>query len=96
MQPSVSQAEVFNTIGAPAVQNLLDYTNVLLFAFGVTNAGKTFTIFGTQEHPGLVPRLATTVYVLPAHCSRILDKLFDEMQKPSMFKRTGAAPASYI
>lgn len=29
--------------------------SALIFSYGVTNSGKTFTIVGNDEHPGVLP-----------------------------------------
>lgn len=34
----------------------------MLFAYGISNAGKTHTILGTPTDPGIIPRLVTTVH----------------------------------
>lgn len=34
----------------------------LLFAYGVTNAGKTFTIMGNEENPGILPRALGEIF----------------------------------
>jgi kinesin family protein 22 len=34
----------------------------VLFAYGISNAGKTHTILGTPTDPGIIPRLVTTVH----------------------------------
>ena len=33
----------------------------LVLSYGVTNSGKTFTIFGNDEHPGLLPVLVASL-----------------------------------
>lgn len=34
----------------------------LLFAYGVTNAGKTYTILGTEAAPGVLPRALSDIF----------------------------------
>jgi kinesin family protein 3/17 len=50
-----AQVEVFDAAMSPLVENLLHGKHSLLFAYGITNAGKTHTIMGNKDHPGLLP-----------------------------------------
>ena len=36
--------------------SLFDGSDCLIFAYGETGSGKTFTIEGNEEHPGIVPK----------------------------------------
>lgn len=39
--------QVYETVGAPLVRDVLySGINALVFAYGVTNSGKTYTIYG--------------------------------------------------
>ena len=44
LNPSSSQKEVFDTLARPLVNDLLKGKNGLLFAYGVTGSGKTYTM----------------------------------------------------
>jgi len=55
--PEAQQDQIFEVIGAPAVSNLLLFRNSLIFAYGITSSGKTHTIQGAKEAPGLIPRV---------------------------------------
>ncbi|CAH8451300.1 unnamed protein product [Schistosoma mattheei] len=52
-----SQASIYNHIGKPAVDSVKDGYNCSLFAYGMTGTGKTHTIFGSEDDPGLIPRI---------------------------------------
>jgi len=44
---------------------MFDPTNpqsALLFAYGITNAGKSHTIMGTDKEPGIVPRTMKDIF----------------------------------
>ena len=42
----------------------------MLFAYGTINSGKTYTIEGTQSHPGLLPTLVEEILEVAAMTSR--------------------------
>lgn len=56
MGPQTSQDEMFAVAGKPLTNQLLAGKNGLLFAYGVTNSGKTHTIHGSRGQPGVVFR----------------------------------------
>ncbi|CAK8687933.1 unnamed protein product [Clavelina lepadiformis] len=52
-----SQEEVFGTALQPLLSHFTDdVQNVSVFAYGPTGSGKTFTILGSDETPGFIPR----------------------------------------
>ncbi|XP_078711427.1 kinesin-like protein KIF20B [Lampetra fluviatilis] len=54
--PEVSQKEVFDNTVKPLVKEFLLGNNCLVFTYGVTNSGKTYTVQGTVKDGGLLPR----------------------------------------
>lgn len=50
-----SQEDVFAEV-KPILRSALDGHNVCIFAHGQTGTGKTFTMDGTSEQPGIIPR----------------------------------------
>ncbi|KAJ0249960.1 Kinesin-like protein KIN-14T [Hirschfeldia incana] len=54
-QPDSSQDDVFLEI-EPVIKSVIDGYNACIFAYGQTGTGKTFTMEGLPESPGLVPR----------------------------------------
>ncbi|KAJ2780881.1 hypothetical protein H4R18_003211 [Coemansia javaensis] len=55
--PSLAkQPRVFEVCGLPVVGDLFAGYNTLLFSYGITNSGKTYTVQGTGANPGLLPR----------------------------------------
>ncbi|XP_046660505.1 kinesin-like protein KIF20B isoform X2 [Homalodisca vitripennis] len=61
-QPDVTQNEIFAGCVAPLIKDLFAGQHCLLFTYGTTNAGKTFTVLGTGDKPGILPRTLTTVF----------------------------------
>lgn len=57
-----SQQEIFEEIAAPLIKGLLKAENGLLFSYGVTSSGKTYTMFGEFSKPGIVPRCIHTLF----------------------------------
>lgn len=51
-----SQEEVYDSTMRPLVDDVFASENGLLFAYGMTNAGKTYTVLGEDPHPGLIPQ----------------------------------------
>ncbi|XP_053928226.1 kinesin-like protein KIF20B [Cuculus canorus] len=54
--PETSQEEFFEGTVKQPVQDFLDGYNRLIFTYGVTNAGKTYTFQGTEDDVGVLPR----------------------------------------
>ncbi|KAL5063528.1 hypothetical protein RYX36_025265 [Vicia faba] len=44
------------------VQSAVDGFNVCIFAYGQTGSGKTFTIYGSEDNPGLTPRAISELF----------------------------------
>lgn len=59
--PNTQQDEVYEQAASPLLARLFNGENCVLFAYGMTNAGKTYTIQGEQQNPGLLPRLITAI-----------------------------------
>uniref|UniRef100_A0A8C3KMY2 Kinesin family member 20B n=1 Tax=Calidris pygmaea TaxID=425635 RepID=A0A8C3KMY2_9CHAR len=54
--PETTQEEFFEGAMKQPVQDFLDGYNRLIFTYGVTNAGKTYTFQGTEDDGGILPR----------------------------------------
>ncbi|KAJ2109264.1 hypothetical protein GGI16_000797, partial [Coemansia sp. S142-1] len=60
--PSLAkQPRVFEVCALPVVKDLLSGYNTLFFSYGITNSGKTYTVQGTSEEPGMLPRSIKTI-----------------------------------
>ncbi|XP_061831279.1 kinesin-like protein KIF23 isoform X1 [Nerophis lumbriciformis] len=53
---NTTQRELFEDVAKPLVEDLIQCKNGLLFTYGVTGSGKTFTMTGSPGEGGLLPR----------------------------------------
>ena len=56
------QEDVFQAIGVPAVDNVLQGYNCSILAYGQTGSGKTYTMMGSAADWGLIPRVCNRVF----------------------------------
>jgi hypothetical protein len=52
---------VYDQIVSPLLERFIGGESCVLFSYGMTNSGKTFTIQGTQQAPGIFPHLVSDV-----------------------------------
>ncbi|KAM6996878.1 kinesin-like protein KIF20B isoform 2-T2 [Tautogolabrus adspersus] len=71
--PETTQRELFQGTVKDLVKDVLGGGNSLVFTYGVTNAGKTFTFFGPDADAGILPRSLDVIF------SSINDKVFTGM-----------------
>ncbi|XP_013041376.3 kinesin-like protein KIF20A isoform X2 [Anser cygnoides] len=60
--PETSQSEFFEGSTKEIVRAYVNGVNGLVFTYGVTNAGKTFTIQGTSKDFGILPRSLDMIF----------------------------------
>lgn len=60
--PSVGQKPIFDTTARPLVDRLIEGGNGLLFAYGVTGSGKTYTMMGSKQKPGVLPQCLNMLF----------------------------------
>ncbi|KAK5619532.1 hypothetical protein CRENBAI_013917 [Crenichthys baileyi] len=77
---SVSQMELFEHVAKPLVVDLINGKNGLLFTYGVTGSGKTFTMTGSPGQGGLLPRSLDMIFnsVGPFQAKRYVLKTDDK------------------
>jgi kinesin family protein 18/19 len=56
-----NQNEVFQKSASFLVDNIFDGFNSTIFAYGASGTGKTYTMFGTWEQPGIVIRVINQI-----------------------------------
>ncbi|KAI9580496.1 kinesin-like protein KIF23 [Glossina fuscipes] len=61
-ESQASQQDIFSTVAQPMVENLIRGHNGLLFTYGVTGSGKTYTMTGDANHRGIMPRCLDTLF----------------------------------
>ncbi|KAK9530438.1 hypothetical protein VZT92_011938 [Zoarces viviparus] len=59
-----TQQEVFLSSVKPILSHILNGQNSSVFAYGPTGAGKTHTMMGTSDQPGVIPRAVREVFKL--------------------------------
>lgn len=57
-----TQREVYDRVAQPLVEGLIKGKNGLLFTYGVTSSGKTYTMTGNQENRGIMPRCLESLF----------------------------------
>lgn len=60
--PETTQQEVFDKVAFPLVEGLIKGKNGLLFTYGVTGSGKTFTMTGEPQNCGILPRCLNIIF----------------------------------
>ena len=53
--PLTTQEKIFNLTTKILIDNVVNGYNSTVFAYGATGAGKTFTMLGCEDNPGLMP-----------------------------------------
>lgn len=84
--PNDSQERVFQEV-EPFITKALDGFNLCIFAYGQTGAGKTHTMMGPEEDPGLMFRTLNTLFYLMQvrknecryNCSLSIIEVYNEM-----------------
>ncbi|KAF1373913.1 hypothetical protein PFLUV_G00243860 [Perca fluviatilis] len=59
-----TQQEVFVSSVKPILPHILNGQNASVFAYGPTGAGKTHTMMGSSDQPGVIPRAVSEVFKL--------------------------------
>uniref|UniRef100_T1J4H1 Kinesin-like protein n=1 Tax=Strigamia maritima TaxID=126957 RepID=T1J4H1_STRMM len=61
-EDAISQKALFDHVALPLVTDLLNGKNGLLFTYGVTGSGKTYTMTGLPQNGGIMPRCLDVVF----------------------------------
>ncbi|XP_059654085.1 kinesin-like protein KIN-7D, mitochondrial isoform X3 [Cornus florida] len=60
--PSTASQEVYDVAARPVVKAAMEGVNGTVFAYGVTSSGKTHTMHGDQNSPGIIPLAIKDVF----------------------------------
>lgn len=86
LDPSCTQEHVFETVVEPLLDDFMKGHDVLVFCYGSTNAGKTYTVCGSKENPGLLKRaLDKVVSMCSEHKGAVLHASFIEIYNERIF-----------
>ncbi|KAJ1858902.1 hypothetical protein LPJ73_001858, partial [Coemansia sp. RSA 2703] len=61
--PKVGQDVIYKTDVRPLVESIFSGMSATVFCYGVTGAGKTHTIQGTETDPGIIPRALEHIFM---------------------------------
>ncbi|XP_051919034.1 kinesin-like protein KIF23 isoform X3 [Hippocampus zosterae] len=77
---NTTQIELFEEVAKPLVEDLIQCKNGLLFTYGVTGSGKTFTMTGSPGEGGLLPRSLDMLFnsISPLQAKRFVFKPDDK------------------
>ncbi|XP_066925185.1 kinesin-like protein KIF20B isoform X2 [Clytia hemisphaerica] len=94
------QKELFDEIMLPFAKDILDGQNGLVFTYGVTNSGKTYTIQGNPNDGGVLPRALDVIFnsiskklytrpnLKPKHCQSVVSLTEDEEQIEELVRKS--------
>lgn len=68
-----SQDIVFDSVGRDILDNAFQGYNACIFAYGQTGSGKSYTMMGTNDSKGIIPRLCDSLF------ESITEKQTDEL-----------------
>ncbi|NXO52160.1 KI20B protein, partial [Aramus guarauna] len=98
--PETTQEEFFEGTMKQPVQDFLNGYNRLIFTYGVTNAGKTYTFQGTEDDVGILPRtmdmlfksiegkLYTAMDLKPHRCRDYIKLTKDQVREETAIKNS--------
>lgn len=57
-----SQEDIYKSSVCHIIDNIIDGYNCTIFAYGATGAGKTYSMFGTDSSPGIIPQSLSNLF----------------------------------
>uniref|UniRef100_A0A3P8N9Y9 Kinesin motor domain-containing protein n=1 Tax=Astatotilapia calliptera TaxID=8154 RepID=A0A3P8N9Y9_ASTCA len=98
--PETTQRELFAGTVKDLVKDVLEGRNSLVFTYGVTNAGKTFTFLGPDSDAGILPRSLDVIFssinekvfpgmsIKPHRCREFTRLTVEQQTEEALFKRS--------
>ncbi|CAD8194063.1 unnamed protein product [Paramecium octaurelia] len=62
LDSNTTQQEVYDEIGKPIIDQILQGFNATLLMYGQTSSGKTYTMIGDQHQPGIIKRTINDLF----------------------------------
>lgn len=59
---TATQKDVFEEVAYPLVEDVLNGKDGLIFTYGITSSGKTYTLTGDYLNPGILPRTLDVIF----------------------------------
>ncbi|XP_034940847.1 kinesin-related protein 4-like isoform X2 [Chelonus insularis] len=56
------QEKIYNTLGAPVLDSFFSGYNASIVAYGQSASGKSYTMMGTENDPGIIPRICSDLF----------------------------------
>ena len=60
--PTSTTKQIFDEIGDDIIKGVMNGINGTIFAYGSTGSGKTYTIMGDTQNPGIVPLSIDSIF----------------------------------
>ncbi|XP_048126123.1 kinesin-like protein KIF20B [Alosa alosa] len=98
--PDTTQKEMFDGTVKTLVKDVLEGGNSLVFTYGVTNAGKTYTFLGPETNAGILPRSLNVIFssieghiytqmnLKPQRCREFIRLAADQQSEEATMKRS--------
>lgn len=60
--PNTTNSDIFQKIGFNVIKTTMEGFHGVVFAYGQTSSGKTYSIHGNQDDPGMIPRSVQAIF----------------------------------
>jgi centromeric protein E len=60
--PNTTNSDIFQKIGFNVIKTTMEGFHGVVFAYGQTSSGKTYSIHGNQDDPGMIPRAVQAIF----------------------------------